>query len=62
MKTISYFIFNKKGNKNINDFIINIKKIFAINKIIDIKKYLVAINYLKKTITNFYNDLAEIIN
>ena len=61
-KTVSYPIFNRRENKNINDFIIKLKEAFAINRITNNKKYIIAISYLKRIVANFYDRLVRIIN
>ncbi len=61
-KIVNYLTFSKKDNEDINDFIIELEKIFAINRVVDNRKYLIVISYLKKIAANFYNRLAGITN
>jgi len=54
-------IFSEKGNKNINNFIVKLEKIFVVNRIPDNRKYLIAASCLKEIAANFYDRLAGII-
>jgi len=60
-KTVNYPTFSKRGNKDINNFIMKLEKVFTINKILDNRKYLIVVSCLKRTATNFYNRLVGII-
>jgi len=61
-KTMNYSTFSKRDNKDINDFIIDLKKTFAVNRVANNRKYMIAISCLKEIEANFYDRLAEIIN
>ncbi len=61
-KIVNYSTFNKKGNEDINDFITKLEKVFVINRIVNNKKHIVMISYLKGIVANFYNRLNGIIN
>ena len=61
-KSVNYLIFSEKEDKDIHDFITELEKTFAVNRIVDAKKHLVAISYLKETATNFYDRLVGITN
>ncbi len=60
-KIVNYPTFNEKSDKDINDFIIKLKKVFTVNRVFDNRKHLVAVSCLKEMTTNFYNRLAGII-
>jgi len=36
-KTVNYMIFSKRGDKDIDDFIMKLKKIFIVNKVSDVR-------------------------
>ena len=38
------------------------KKAFVVNRVVNNRKYLIAINCLKGIVVNFYDGLVEIIN
>ncbi len=61
-KIVNYPIFSRKDDKDINNFIIELKKAFTVNRVADNRKYLIMISYLKGIIANFYNRLAKITN
>jgi len=61
-KSVNYLTFSERGDKDIHDFIIELEKTFAVNRVVDAKKHLVAISYLKEIATNFYDRLVEITN
>ncbi len=61
-KIVNYSTFSRRGDENINDFIIKLEKVFAINRIADNRKHLIAVSCLKGIVTNFYDRLAEITN
>jgi len=61
-KTVSYLTFSRKSNKDINNFISNLKKVFIINNMLNNKKYIIIISYLKKIVINFYDRINKIIN
>ena len=60
-KVINYPTFSEQGDKDIDDFIIKLKKAFIINRVSDNKKHLVATSYLRGITANFYDELAGII-
>ncbi len=47
-RIVNYLIFNKRRNKDINNFITKLKKAFTINRVANNRKHVVAISYLKK--------------
>ncbi len=61
-KIINYLTFSERGDEDVNNFIIELKKTFVVNRVADNRKYLVTISYLKGIVANFYNRLAEITN
>ncbi len=61
-KIINYLIFNKKKDKNVNDFIVELKKAFTVNRIVNNRKYVITISCLKSIAANFYNGLNKITN
>ena len=61
-KTVNYLIFSEKDDKNINDFIMELEKTFAVNNVTDNRKYLIIISCLKEIAANFYNGLIGITN
>ncbi len=61
-KIINYPIFNKRGDKDINDFIIELEKAFAVNRVANNRKHVITISCLKRTAANFYDRLVEITN
>ena len=52
-KLVNYPTYSKRSDEDIDDFIIEQKKL-------DNKKYIVVVNYLKGTAANFYNGLVGI--
>ena len=61
-KTVNYLTFSERDNENINDFITDLEKVFAINRIVNNRKHLIIINCLKEIVANFFNKLVGIIN
>ncbi len=61
-KSISYPIFSEKDDKDVNDFISDLKKVFTVNNMLNNRKYIVTINCLKKITANFYDSFNGIIN
>jgi len=61
-KAVNYLFFNRREDKDINDFITELEKAFAINRVVNRRKYLIAISCLKGTATNFYDKLVGITN
>ena len=60
-KTVNYLTFNKRDKKDIDDFIIELEKVFAVNQVSDNRKYIVTASCLKGTAANFYDRLAGIM-
>ena len=60
-KSVNYLTFSEQNNEDVDDFIIELKKAFAINRMPDNRKYIVIASCLKGTAANFYNRLVEII-
>ncbi len=60
-KIVNYLTFSRRGNKDIDNFIIKLEKAFIINRVSDNKKHLVATSYLRGITANFYDELAGII-
>ncbi len=61
-KTVNYPTFSRRGDEDVNDFIIDLEKTFIINRIADNRKHLIVISYLKEIAANFYNGLTDITN
>jgi len=61
-KAVNYLSFSEKDNKDINNFITELEKAFVINRVINDRKHLVAISYLKGIAANFYDRLVGITN
>src|SRR6266542_113851 len=61
-KAVNYPSFNERSDEDINNFITELEKAFAVNRVVDDRKYLVAISCLKGIAANFYNRLAKITN
>ncbi len=59
-KIVNYLTFSKRGDEDIDDFIIELKKVFAVNKVFNNRKHLIIASYLKRIAVNFYDELAEI--
>src|SRR6266498_5607281 len=59
-KLVNYPTFSGRGDEDINDFISELTKAFAINRVPDNRKHIVAASCLKRTAANFYNGLAGI--
>ncbi len=60
-KIVNYLTFSERGDKDINDFIIELEKVFTINRMPNNRKYLVVTSCLKGIVANFYDRLAEIM-
>ena len=60
-KSVNYLTFNKRDKKDIDDFIIELEKVFAVNQVSDNRKYIVTASCLKGTAANFYDRLAGIM-
>jgi len=61
-KIMNYLIFSGREDKDMNDFIIKLKKTFTVNRIDYNRKHLITISYLKEIIVNFYDGLVDITN
>jgi len=61
-KSVNYPTFSEKEDEDINDFITELEKAFAVNRVTDVRKHLVMISCLKGIATNFYNRLVGITN
>jgi len=61
-KAVNYPSFSGRGNEDINNFIMELEKTFAVNRVIDGRKHLVVISCLKGTAANFYDRLVGITN
>ncbi len=57
-KIVNYSIFSKRGNKDINDFIIELEKAFVMNRVPDNRKHIVIASCLKGIVANFYDELV----
>ncbi len=60
-KIVNYLTFSERGDENVDDFIVELEKTFAVNRIFDNKKHVIIASYLKGTAANFYNELAGIM-
>ena len=60
-KSVNYLTFSGQGDEDIDNFITELKKAFAVNRMPDNRKYIVIASCLKETAANFYNRLVEII-
>ena len=59
-KAVNYPTFSERGNEDIDDFMSEITKAFAVNRVADNRKHIVAASCLKGTAANFYDSLAGI--
>ena len=60
-KSVNYPTFSEKDDEDIDDFISELAKAFAINQVPDNRKHIVAASCLKGIVANFYDGLADII-
>ncbi len=60
-KSVSYPTFSGRGDEDIDDFISELAKAFAVNQVSDNRKYIVVASCLKGIAANFYDSLAGII-
>ncbi len=60
-KSVNYLTFSGRGDEDIDDFMSELAKAFAINRVPDNRKHIVAASCLKGTAANFYDGLAGII-
>ncbi len=61
-KAVNYLSFSERGDEDINDFITELEKAFAVNRVVDERKHLIASSCLKGIAANFYDGLAGITN
>ncbi len=59
-KSVNYPTFSEKDDEDIDDFISELTKAFAVNRVPDNRKYIVVASCLKRTVANFYDGLASI--
>ena len=59
-KSVNYPTFSGRGDEDIDDFMSEIAKAFAVNRVPDNRKHIVAASCLKGTAANFYVSLASI--
>jgi len=59
-KSVNYLTFSKREDEDIDDFMSELTKAFAINRVSDNRKYIVAASCLKGIAANFYDGLAGI--
>ncbi len=61
-KTVNYSTFSKRKDEDVDDFINDLKKVFAINRVMNNRQYIVIASYLKEIAVSYYNKLAGITN
>ena len=59
-KSVNYPTFSGRGDEDIDDFMSELTKAFAVNRVSDNRKHIVAASCLKETVANFYDSLAGI--
>ena len=59
-KSVNYPTFSERGDEDINDFMAELAKAFAVNQVSDNRKHIVAASCFKGIIANFYDRLASI--
>ncbi len=59
-KSVNYPTFSGRGDEDIDDFILEIAKTFAVNQVSDNRKHIIAASCLKGIVANFYDGLAGI--
>ncbi len=59
-KSVNYPTFSRQGDKNIDDFITELEKAFAVNRVPDNRKHIIIASCLKGMTTNFYDGLVKI--
>ena len=59
-KSVNYPTFSEREDEDIDDFISELTKVFAVNRVPDNRKHIVAASCLKGTAANFYDGLASI--
>ena len=60
-KLVNYPTFSKRDDEDIDDFMLELTKAFAVNQISDNRKHIVVVSCLKGIAVNFYDGLAGII-
>jgi len=60
-KVVNYLTFSERGNEDINNFIVELEKTFAVNRVYDNRKYMITASCLKEIAANFYDGLVRII-
>jgi len=60
-KSVNYPTFSGRDDEDIDDFMLELAKAFAVNQVSDNRKHIVAVNCLKGIAANFYDGLADII-
>ncbi len=59
-KSVNYPTFSGRGDEDIDDFMSELAKTFAVNRVSDNRKHIVIASCLKGTVANFYDGLASI--
>ena len=59
-KSVNYLTFSGRGDEDIDDFMSDLAKAFAVNQVPDNRKHIVTASCLKGTAANFYDGLAGI--
>ena len=59
-KFVNYLTFSGRGDKDIDDFMSELTKAFAVNRVPDNRKHIVAASCLKEIVANFYDGLVSI--
>ncbi len=59
-KLVNYLTFSGREDEDIDDFMSELAKAFAVNQVPDNRKHIVAASCLKGTAANFYDGLASI--
>jgi len=59
-KSVNYPTFSGRGDEDIDDFISELAKAFAVNRVSDNRKHIVVASCLKETAANFYDGLTGI--
>ncbi len=59
-KSVNYPTFSRRGEEDINDFMSELTKAFAVNQVPDNRKHIMVASCLKGTAVNFYDRLASI--
>ncbi len=59
-KSVNYSTFSKRGDEDIDDFMSELAKAFAVNRVPDNRKHIVAASCLKGTAANYYDGLVSI--